>query len=183
MKFTLVSYLNIAKSLLVSIHICRGKPKNHRDAMRLQAENLEQAAQSNYTSRVTSRITSVAPSLVASALQSRNTSRTMSRVPSRASMVSTPPILQFIYHFFREINMIFPIQSKNRFDEIFYCFFYIFQMSTPPSPVSGRRSTNGISRCLSSNNVIGSPQTTTRGSASVSRLKEKTLFFTKLFEN
>ena len=145
--------------------------------MRLQAENLEQAAQSNYTSRVTSRITSVAPSLVASALQSRNTSRTMSRVPSRASMVSTPPILQFIYHFFREINMIFPIQSKNRFDEIFYCFFfYIFQMSTPPSPVSGRRSTNGISRCLSSNNVIGSPQTTTRGSASVSRLKNKHYF-------
>ena len=65
---------------------------NHLDAMRLQAENLEQAAQSNYTSRVTSRITSVAPSLVASALQSRNTSRTMSRVPSRASMVSTPPL-------------------------------------------------------------------------------------------
>ena len=68
------------------------KPKNHWDAMRLQAENLEQAAQSNYTSRVTSRITSVAPSLVASALQSRNTSRTMSRVPSRASMVSTSPL-------------------------------------------------------------------------------------------
>ena len=45
-------------------------------------------------------------------------------------------------------------------------------MSTPPSPVSGRRSTNGISRCLSSHNIIGSPQTTTRGSASVSRLKE-----------
>ena len=72
--------------------------------MRLQAENLEQAAQSNYTSRVTSRITSVAPSLVASALQSRNTSRTMSRVPSRASMVSTP--------FFREINWVFPLLNK-----------------------------------------------------------------------
>ena len=70
----------------------REKPKNHWDAMRLQAENLEEAAQSNYTSRVTSRITSVAPSLVASALQSRNASRTtsraISRVPSRASMHS-----------------------------------------------------------------------------------------------
>ena len=87
--------------------------------MRLQAENLEQAAQSNYTSRVTSRITSVAPSLVASALQSRNTSRTMSRVPSRASMVSTPSPLQFVYHFFREIKRVFPpfLKSENRFDE------------------------------------------------------------------
>merc|ERR1719433_2104767 len=62
----------------------KGKPKNHRDAMRLQAENLEQAAQSNYTSRVTSRITSVAPSLVASAPQSNYTSRVTSRITSVA---------------------------------------------------------------------------------------------------
>merc|ERR1719436_1061053 len=42
--------------------------------MRLQAENLEQAAQS----RVASRVTSIAPSLIASAIQSRRASRPMS---------------------------------------------------------------------------------------------------------
>ena len=46
---------------------------NHLDAMRLQAQNLEQAAHSHYdASRVTSKINSVATSLVASAIQSRN---------------------------------------------------------------------------------------------------------------
>ena len=54
-------------------HVFRDKPMNHLDAMRLQAQNLEQAAHSHYdASRVTSKINSVATSLVASAIQSRN---------------------------------------------------------------------------------------------------------------
>ena len=52
----------------------RDMPSTHTDAMRLQAENLEQAAQS----RVASRVTSIAPSLIASAIQSRRASRPMS---------------------------------------------------------------------------------------------------------
>ena len=46
-------------------------PSTHTDAMRLQAENLEEAVHSNVASRVTSRINSIAPSLIASAIQSR----------------------------------------------------------------------------------------------------------------
>ena len=46
-------------------------PSSHNDAMRLQAENLEEAVHSNVASRVTSRINSIAPSLIASAIQSR----------------------------------------------------------------------------------------------------------------
>ena len=61
-------------------------PSSHSDAMRLQAENLEQAAQSRVASRinsrihsrVTSRITSRASSLIASAIQSRRASRPLS---------------------------------------------------------------------------------------------------------
>ena len=48
---------------------------NHLDAMRLQAENLEQAALSRVASRITSRVASIAPSLLASAIQSRIQSR------------------------------------------------------------------------------------------------------------
>ena len=46
--------------------------------MRLQAENLEQAAHSRVASKVTSRINSIAPSLIASAIQSRRASRPLS---------------------------------------------------------------------------------------------------------
>jgi hypothetical protein len=60
----------------------RDLPFNHTDAMRLQAENLEQAAHSRVTSRVTSRIGSVAPSLIASAIQSRRASRSVSAMGS-----------------------------------------------------------------------------------------------------
>jgi len=49
----------------------RDMPSTHKDAMRLQAENLEEAVHSNVASRVTSRINSIAPSLIASAIQSR----------------------------------------------------------------------------------------------------------------
>ena len=54
-------------------HVFRDTPMNHHDAMRLQAQNLEQAAHShNDASRIASKINSIAPSLVASAIQSRN---------------------------------------------------------------------------------------------------------------
>ena len=55
--------------------------------MRLQAENLEQAALSRVASRIVSRIGSIAPSLVASAIQSRRTSRL--QTPTRGSAMSS----------------------------------------------------------------------------------------------
>ena len=51
--------------------LARDMPSTHTDAMRLQAENLEEAVHSNVASRVASRRQSIAPSLIASAIQSR----------------------------------------------------------------------------------------------------------------
>ena len=70
----------------------RRRPSSHVEAIRLQAQNLEIAANSRVASRVQSRIGSIAPSLIASAIQSRRASRPLSNrtstVGSRRGSVS-----------------------------------------------------------------------------------------------
>lgn len=62
--------------------ILREMPTSHQDAMRLQAENLEEATHSRVASRVHSRLNSIAPSLINSAIQSRMASRPRSALGS-----------------------------------------------------------------------------------------------------
>ena len=69
--------------------------------MRLQAENLEQAALSRVASRIGSRIGSIAPSLVASAIQSRRTSRL--QTPTRGSAMSSRYLLNTVLFFTTKI--------------------------------------------------------------------------------
>lgn len=60
-------------------------PETHGDAMRFQAENLEQATHSRVASRVATRIHSIANSVIASAINSRRASRSMSARGSTAT--------------------------------------------------------------------------------------------------
>merc|ERR1740129_1970183 len=79
-----------ASDTLMSVHLDtflekRDMPSTHKDAMRLHAENLEEAVHSNIASRVASRRQSIAPSLIASAIQSRRGSIKQSCLGSKSA--------------------------------------------------------------------------------------------------